>query len=106
MSNRNAVHPNPKQLDTTATVPRIPTKIPDDPPLQAARGNDEVMSQPPESRTSPRPSADQLQKRVAHETAQENVHEVMSKTAAKKLAPESAQKAPPEKSPWKSRPGK
>ena len=67
------------------------------PQLQAAKGNDEVMSQPPQPAVSPT-TPPTVNKPIPMETAQEAVHEVMPKTEAKKIGAEvaatSVEKAP------------
>lgn len=67
------------------------------PLLQAAKGNDEVMSQPPQRDASPAVESIPAVKAVPKETAQEIVHEVMLKTKAKDLIAGKPPKIPHEK---------
>jgi hypothetical protein len=68
-----------------------PVKGPANPPLQAAKGNDEVMSQPPQPETAPKTKPEPAIKNpVPKETAQEPVHQVMKKDDAKKIETEVA----------------
>lgn len=66
------------------------------PKLEAAKGNDEVMSQPPEPVATPAPKIDVQLKKALRETAQEEVHEVMTKREASKLVVKEKPKASPE----------
>lgn len=75
-----------------------PAQGPVSPLLQAAKGNDELMSQPPQSETAPKTRAEPIvEKPIPKETAQEVVHQVMPKTEAKKIEAEVAASAPIEK---------
>ena len=79
-----------------------PAKSPASPRLQAAKGDDELMSQPPQPETSPKPTtAPIVDKPIPKETAQEAVHQVMPKTEAKKIEAEVAASTPTEKVPAK-----
>lgn len=57
------------------------------PKLEAAKGDDELMSQPPEPMPEPVsiPQIDPHVKLARRETAQETIHEVMTKHEAQKL---------------------
>lgn len=83
IGSRDAVRPERK----TQTL-KAPAENPASPQLQAAKGNDEVMSQPPQPEPAP------TIKPVPKETAQEAIHQVMPKAEARKLITDVTTKAP------------
>lgn len=92
--NENAPAFTKGQSVPTATKPtQVPTQ------LHAAKGNDEVMSLPPQSDSAPTAKAATPVKPVPKETAQEAVHQVMPRTEARKLASKMNPKSPLEKAP-------
>lgn len=65
-------------------------------PLEAAKGNDELMSQPPHPNDQPGIKIDSDLKVARQETAQENIHEVMTREEARTMDPVISSESPDE----------
>lgn len=102
-SNTNASHHSKDKSEKDPNAPKITqdqagpkdekVDLPQKPQtLEAAKGNDEVMSQPSQPTPAATPRIDSHLKLARHETAQEEVHEVMTKHEAKKLTSKKSKK--------------
>lgn len=73
--------------DVAARSARLKSRRKEEQPLEAAKGNDELMSQPPHPNDQPCIKIDSDLKVARQETAQENIHEVMTRKKARTMDP-------------------